>query len=89
MVSATIACLDLKDVPLFCVIMARCEGVRKQGKLCALTSVMGAPSLAIEATTALAVPEVSAFCLWCDSVTSNLYPENAPGNSLAMSSSVA
>ena len=72
-----------------CIIMARHEVVREQAKLSSFTSVMGAPSLAIEATTALAVPEVSAFCLWCDSVTSSLYPENAPGNSLAMSSRVA
>ena len=76
-------------MPLFCIIIARQKVVMEKGKLCTLTSMIGAPSLAIEATTALAVPEVSAFCLWCDSVTSSLYPENAPGNSRAMSSSVA
>ena len=34
---------------------------------------------------AFAVPLVSTFELWCDSVTDRVYPENAPGKFSAIS----
>jgi hypothetical protein len=47
------------------------------------------PSRRNDSTTALAVPDVSTFDRWCDSVTDRAYPPNAPGKREAIVSSVA